>query len=164
MPDQLDALPESRARARFGTHRLYSGEQFFGRAERVSGLQPQRLPENTPAQPSPQIAGRILIAIRFDVANQAVVFAIRPGAETERRNFFTVCRLGRSKFQGPESVNHNRRAAGIGQGSEEGAGLNIEGVDGAVAEIADEQGLAEYPEIRGGFGDASRGIQRSMRH
>jgi DNA transformation protein and related proteins len=28
--DQLDALPELRARAMFGAHGLYSGDKFFG--------------------------------------------------------------------------------------------------------------------------------------
>ena len=54
-------------------------------------------------------------------------------------------------------------ALGVGELAEERAGLRVEGVDLAVAEVADEQGVAELPEVVRGDGHPVRRVEQPLR-
>ena len=54
-------------------------------------------------------------------------------------------------------------ALGVGELAEERAGLQVERVDLAVAEVADEQGVAEPPEVVRGDGHPVRRVEQPLR-
>ena len=103
------------------------------------------------------------IAIRRDAADDAVAFTIWPGAKEERRNKFAV-NPGDVEIQGPQAIHHDGIAHGVGQGPEEGAGMGVEGIDDAVAEIADQQRVAELAEMFRRLDHAPGGIEGAVRH
>jgi hypothetical protein len=62
----------------------------------------------------------------------------------------------------PKKVILNRLAVRPAQLADESAGLAVEDVDGAVAEVADQQVAREFPEAGGRDLEALRRVQRPL--
>src|SRR2546421_5187528 len=69
-------------------------------------------------------------------AEQSVLLVVGSGAEPDRVG--SACH-GVPGEQGPEPVYFDHAAVGVGEGAEEPAAAWVVGVDGAVAEVTDEQ-------------------------
>ena len=65
--------------------------------------------------------------------------------------------------QRPEPLDGDGVALGVGELAEEGAGAWVEGVDAPVAEVADQQGVAERAEPGRRRGQTPGGVQRALR-
>src|SRR3954469_22664483 len=103
-----------------------------------------------------------------NLAGQAVLFICRAGREVQggRSSGHAVIIIILSfvrlmlmfccaaELQGPESIDQDRHAAGIGELTQERARGEIEGVNSAIAEIADQKGVGKFAETSWGAGHA----------
>src|SRR5262249_46312161 len=64
----------------------------------------------------------------------------------------------------PQAVNRNRIAIAISEWAEGGTGDGIEGINASIAEIANQQIIAELAEIGGSQGQAPGRIERKTRN
>src|SRR3954451_23407108 len=91
-----------------------------------------------------------------DAREQAVRLVLDAGGEDERllRADGAV-----AEAQAPQALVDDGVAARIAEGAEQLAGLEVVGVDPAVAEVAHEQRMAELAEVTGRAHQAPRGVQ-----
>src|SRR5882757_4612698 len=64
----------------------------------------------------------------------------------------------------PQTIDCDGQPVRVLQESECGSGCRIERIDPSVAEVADQQRIAEGPKVRRSQRNSPRGIQRTLRH
>ncbi len=94
---------------------------------------------------------------QIDAAVQAVGFVVGAGRKEQGVVRLVVCVIAES--DAPEPRSRNRRIAGVADGAERCAGGRVIGIDLAVAEITDQQRIAERAEIRRRERNSPRRIQ-----
>src|SRR5437762_4356559 len=94
-------------------------------------------------------------------AEEAVGLVVDPGAEEQR---LSVARYAVSEPQTPQPVDLDRVAVRPVQLAQPVAGPDVVGVDPAVAEVADEEGVAEPAESGRRLHEAPRRVERSPAH
>src|SRR5438876_557893 len=95
-----------------------------------------------------------------DAAVEAMGFVGGAGGEEEGVQVLTEEAV--AEGQAPEAVDGDDVAAGVGELAEESAGGGVKRVDGAVAEVADEEVAGEGAEVGGGHGHAPRGVEGAL--
>jgi hypothetical protein len=95
---------------------------------------------------------------RADRTEEAVGLVIDPGAEEQR---LSVARHAVSEPKAPEAVDLDGAAVRPVQPPEPVPGADVVGVDHAVAEVADEKGIAEAAEAGRCLHEAPRGVERA---
>src|SRR5205085_11617360 len=84
------------------------------------------------------------------IAEQAVLFIVDPCREEERAG---RARQAEAELESPDSRDVDRGAGRVAYLAQEVARVEVECVDRAVAEVADEQGVVEFAEpLEGGPG------------
>src|SRR4030088_196836 len=97
--------------------------------------------------------------LEADHAEQTVEVVLRSGGVEELVGL-AVGRSATTEFDSPELVDLDGLAHSIDYGSNEGAGRKGEAVDGTgVGVVADQQGVAERAEVRGGDGEPPRLVE-----
>src|SRR5690606_32256936 len=88
-------------------------------------------------------ARRVALAGRAEHAEQAVLGLLHAGGEPDR---VLTADPGGAALQVPQALDRDRLAVGPAERAEVPAGARVVGVDPAVAEVADEQGVGEGAE------------------
>src|SRR5437879_1850307 len=89
----------------------------------------------------------LLLGLRcLDGPEQTVRFIVDAGGEKQRVGLVP---LFTAENDAPQSVNGNGLSGLVLKLAQEGAGARIEGIDSAIAEIADQQVVAKLAEIVG---------------
>src|SRR5262244_2993908 len=104
---------------------------------------------------------RAPILFSYDGSEETVGLIIEPGGEEQgvrvaRRKSIPEC-------QAPQAVDRDRIGISGLELTEEPPGKSIEGVDATVAEITDQQGIAERAEIGGSQSQAPGRVKRPLR-
>ena len=80
---------------------------------------------------------------RLDHAEEAISLLVNTGSEEE---LVGLSRLPtKTEHQSPQTINDDGVAFLVGELTQEGAGIGIERIDVSIAEIADQQVMAELP-------------------
>ena len=82
---------------------------------------------------------------RLQIPEEPIVFVIGTRREIKHPRATSLASI--SESQRPKPINENRQTAGIGELSEEFPCRKIECVNGAVAKVAYQEGIAEIPKI-----------------
>src|SRR5690242_229645 len=93
-------------------------------------------------------------------AEASVSVGAGPGGEIE--NIFQSSHATIAEHNGPQSLNGNRASGGVRKLAQKGAGGGVESRNVAVAQITDQDIVAEGSEICGCESDAPGGIQFSF--
>src|SRR6185436_2838607 len=100
-----------------------------------------------------------------DLAEQAVIFerssAGNAGREVENAQAASLTAI--AEYQPPKPFDGQWPAGWLEHRPEIGPGSKVEGIDMSVAEITDQQLIAELAEIRRRHGQAPGRIERSLR-
>src|ERR1700676_324672 len=84
----------------------------------------------------------------IDPAKDSILLAVRTTCKEEGIQRQVLYRAAIAECDAPETVDHEDLAVGRSQLSEKCTACGIEGVDRAVAEIANQKAIAEVSEIR----------------
>src|SRR6266853_4351553 len=82
----------------------------------------------------------------IDPAKYSIHFAVRTSRKEEGIRGQVLCNAAIAECDAPQAVDHEDLAIGRSQLSEKCTACGIEGVDRAVAEIADQKAIAEVSE------------------
>src|SRR3954468_7482782 len=102
-----------------------------------------------------------VVVARLDLSEQAVVLGVQTSGAQQRPR---VTRHAVAEAQAPQTVVLNRHSVLPPQGPKEAARERVVRVDRAVAEIADEQRVAELSKAAGRYRQAPWGVERSARY
>src|SRR6476619_7017540 len=121
----------------------------------------REVPGRHPSGPGPVPVGNPS-ALRFDRAEQAVVLAVR--TRGEEKGVRGTGSVAVAELERPQPLDHHRVTVSTLQAAlevERTARLRLEGVDHAVAEVADQQVAAELAEVVGSPRDPPRRVERT---
>src|SRR5882724_8440293 len=119
-------------------------------------------PSHTPEGP-PVGAARPLLPLlaHGDLAEEPVCLVVNPGRE--KQLVMLPCRAIIAEAQAPQAIDRDALPLTLGEGTQEVTGVGIEGIDLAIAEIADDEGLAELAEVVRGEGQAPGRVEGTAR-
>src|SRR5579884_737197 len=97
---------------------------------------------------------------RLQGAEEAVRFVVNPGGEIE---FVGVADEAVAEGDTPQAVNCDRIVVEVFKLTQESLGVGVEGIDAPIAEVADEQIVAESAKIAGSQGQTPGRVERALR-
>src|SRR3954447_12732212 len=88
--------------------------------------------------------GKVMLGRRREHAEQPMRLVLDPGGEVERMGMAVW--TGIAGNERPQAVDLDRVAGSVAEHAHELAGVGVEGVDAAIAEIADQEVAGKTPE------------------
>src|ERR1700752_1627059 len=119
-------------------------------------------PSHTPKGPPAGAARPLgLLLAHGDLAEEPVGLIVHPGREKQ-----LVMLPGRpiiAEAQAPQAIDRDALPLTLGEGTQQGTRVGIEGIDLAIAEITDDERMAKLAEVTWGQGQPPGRVEGSAR-